>query len=94
MRSLSESEYEALLKKAKRTNQQRDRHDRKVGFAAPGDASLRVYFRTVLSALEAGMRMEDWPCVAEGYVMLQDFYARLESMAQKASAAPASDKTP
>lgn len=65
-----------LIEEARRTNIERDAEDREHGFAAPG-AGPYLLLQTALTAIEAGILTGDWPCVAEGYVMLQDFTRKL-----------------
>jgi hypothetical protein len=66
----------ALIRKAESTNAERDRMDRANGFAPPSAGPLDVELRTICAALEAGLRTEDWDCVAEGLVMLRDTAGR------------------
>ena len=65
-------DYDALLAQAIQTNAQRDQIDRNHGNAPPGNCPIIVHLRTVASAIEAGIRSEDWNAVAEGQVMLLD----------------------
>jgi len=64
--------YEELIAKAKATNLERDIIDRQSGYTAPSDRGLIPHLEVVSAAIEAGIRMDDWNCVAEGLVMLQD----------------------
>lgn len=64
---------ERLRRKAQRTNRRRDVSDALFGFAAPSRSPDEVWLKTITSALEAGIGREDWDCVAEGLVMLEDF---------------------
>jgi hypothetical protein len=63
--------WRALVSKARTTNSTRDHDDRKAGWAAPS-ASLFLLLRTGLEAVSTGLCCEDWDCVAEGFVMLQE----------------------
>jgi len=62
---------EELIRKAEMTNAERDRIEQANGMAPPSDCPLPMHLRTIDSALEAGLRMGDWDCVAEGLVMLR-----------------------
>ena len=68
---LSEEAFARLLAKARRTNAQRDAGERAHGFAVPGDAGVWQHLRMAMQALEAGIRIGDVDCLAEGYVMLE-----------------------
>ena len=72
-----ELRFKRMIAKAEITNQRRDEMDHKSGVAAPNDpindpriTSHEMLARTVLMALEAGIKTNDWDCVAEAYVML------------------------
>ena len=64
--------YEELILKAKAANLKRDTVDRQSGYAAPGDRGLAPHLEVASAAIEAGIRMGDWDCIAEGLVMLHD----------------------
>lgn len=76
--------YQKVMKKARRTNKQRDRTDKANGFASPGDGTLDQFLRNAISAIVCGLEMAEWSCVAEGLDMLQQ--AELRSRQQKARA--------
>lgn len=63
--------YRILMKRARRTNEQRDLADRSNGFAAPSDGPPAVFLRNAISAITCGIETEDWSSVAEGLDMLQ-----------------------
>lgn len=67
----------SLVKKAKETNKERDQADRQTWGSAPPDQPLDLQARTVMMALDAGMRMKDWNCVAEAYAMMIDLHTGL-----------------
>jgi hypothetical protein len=69
---MEQSDYAQLMKRAAETNARRDKMEREAGFAAPPDSDQQGYLRTVQSALECGILMEDWNAVAEGAAMLAD----------------------
>jgi hypothetical protein len=43
------------------------------------------YLRTAISAIHAGLSCEDWDCVAEGYVMLEDIVERITATARRSN---------
>ena len=65
------------LDKARRTNDKRDRTDRRNGFSAPNDGPADMALRTAMCAIECGLQMEDLDCVAEGYEMLVDLHLKM-----------------
>lgn len=72
-----EALFRKLIAEAEITNQRFDEMEHKAGFASPNDpikdsriTSEEMLARTVLMALAAGIKMQDWTCVAEAYVML------------------------
>ena len=65
-------DFDVLIRKARATNRRRDASERRSGFASPSDGPLDLTLRTVMSALEAGIRTDDWDCIAEGFAMLED----------------------
>jgi hypothetical protein len=71
--SSSDARFRALLARARRTNANRDRIDRSCGAAAPGDCPADILVNTVLDALECGISLKDWDCVAEAYDMLERY---------------------
>ena len=74
---MTPQEVKRLVDKARTTNWERDRIDRANGFGVPGDGGHDDLLRTAMSALEAGMREENWEAVAEGYEMLADLHRRM-----------------
>lgn len=86
-----EATVKKLLDKARRTNAHRDEIDHQSGFAPPGEPGcdrdggnrstpredLISLLATAHSAIECGMRTEDWNAVAEGAVMLEDAVNKL-----------------
>jgi len=69
--------FRRLIAKAEIFNQRADELDHKSGFAAPNDpiddpriTSQEMLIRTVLMAIECGIKMNHWDCVAEAFVML------------------------
>lgn len=65
-----------IIKKAEKTNAERDAIDKDCGLACPGELSPHQLLRTVGIAIQTGLKLKDWDDVAEGYVMLRDFLKR------------------
>ncbi len=72
------------MERAGKTNGRRDRTDSSAGFAPPGRTLLDVHLKTVESAIEAGIRMDDRECLAEGLVMLRNARQRLSRAMRQA----------
>lgn len=68
-----------LVARARRTNAQRDQTDLLSGFGIPSDGDLFDLVRTAMMAIEAGLECQDWACVAEGYVFLEQALPKLAS---------------
>ena len=71
-------DMKALIARARATNEQHREVERAHGFVPPEQASLVALLRTAKQALWAGMVIEDWNNVAEGYVMLETLEAALK----------------
>jgi hypothetical protein len=69
---LTEAEFDRLIAKARKTNIRRDMIERDHGFASPAESPPTAFLRTVVGALEAGLRLGDNDCIAEALVMCQD----------------------
>lgn len=65
-------DYNKIMQKARKINAKRDAIDRKAGFGAPPDGPLDLYIRTAMGAINAGISLEDWDCIAEGQAMLEE----------------------
>lgn len=65
-------DFDKLMAKARATNASRDAAERSFGWAAPPDISPEMHLATAASAIECGIRVKDWECVAEGLAMIQD----------------------
>lgn len=65
-----------LVNKATNTNQKRDEDEIRSGFQPPAGGDDAGLLRTAMCALIAGMQMDDWNAVAEGYVMLRQLHHR------------------
>lgn len=68
--------WRTFVERARATNAKRDGIDRQFGCAVPSIHPFEE-LRTALSALSAGIAMNDWDCIAEGFVMLQHAELRL-----------------
>lgn len=62
--------FNQLIKEAMITNEERDTQESEWGFASPDCGPLDLRLRTAMSAIQAGISIDDWDCVAEGYIML------------------------
>lgn len=67
-----DANYEALMEKARATVKMMDKTDKKGGFATHLEVPLDTGLRTVIAAVGGGIAMQNWDCVAEGLVMLQE----------------------
>lgn len=70
-------DYQQLMKKARRTNAHRDKSDHETGFGAPGDTPLDSHLRNAISAIQCGIKVNDWDAVAEGQEMLIAIHERM-----------------
>jgi hypothetical protein len=68
-----EERYRALMTQARAFNDQMDATEHEVGFSTPVEAGPRQLLLTAMEAIKAGIGTEDWTCVAEGQVMLEQF---------------------
>jgi hypothetical protein len=64
--------YEALMKRARKTNRQRDEIDRLNGNKTPAECGLRELIRTAMAAIKGGIASGQWEPVAEGQAMLEE----------------------
>lgn len=67
--------YDALMKKARATNAERDRIERRELWCTPTEADLPVFLATVISAIQAGIVRDNWDYVAEAQAMLIEYRA-------------------
>lgn len=58
------------IRLAYKRNADMDAADRQNGFATPADRPESI-IPTAMAALEAGIEIEDWGCVADAYVLLE-----------------------
>lgn len=66
--------YEVAMKKARATNRNRDRAERKAGWLPVSECPPESQLRTAMEAIRAGMTLEDWECVAEAQAMLEHLW--------------------
>lgn len=59
------------IDKARKTIARMDKSDHENGYATPVEVGPVETVRTAMCAIEAGIALKDWDCVAEGYVMLE-----------------------
>lgn len=64
-------DYEKIMEQARKTNAQRDQSERKSGFQAESDAHPFMRIRTAMMAIQAGISIDDWSCVAEAQAILE-----------------------
>ena len=70
-----------IIERARKTNRERDAIDRKSDFnnyKAPPDLKLNEYFDIAMEAIRAGIKVKDWNCIAEAYVMMEDIGKKIE----------------
>jgi len=63
-------DFDELIKRVAKHLAMVNKSERRSGFAADEDCPVPVRLRTVELALNAGVKMEDWNCIAEAYLML------------------------
>jgi hypothetical protein len=67
---ITTQDLQKMMARAAKTNLERDVMERASGLSAVSDTPQMAIVRTALCALEAGLRMQDWSCVAEATDML------------------------
>jgi hypothetical protein len=63
-------DYEKLMRKARKTNKDRDKMDKESGFASP-NVNLMACLTTAMAAIQAGISTDDFETIAEGQAMLE-----------------------
>jgi hypothetical protein len=66
----SREQLAKMMQDAEERNARMTASERAVGFGTPQDGPLELGLRTVVSALECAVLMEDWGTVAEGLALL------------------------
>lgn len=69
---MEEKDFAAIVAKARKRIRKMDSVEHEAGFATPADCGSLAELRTIMFALEAGIRGQEWKCVSEAYVMLTD----------------------
>jgi hypothetical protein len=72
-------DYDRLMAQARTKNRRRDASDRRLGLAAPSDATVAQHLQTAMAAIKAGIATEDWSIVAEGQALLEEVSQRIRS---------------
>lgn len=75
---MTEDQYQAFVRKSSTRVAEMSADERRSGSAAPEDGPLFQHIRTILFALEAGIRTRDWTCVGDGLVMTMQVLKRME----------------
>lgn len=71
--------YDTAMQAARMINAQRDRDDRRNGFATPNDGPVVEHIRTAMMAIEAGIKSGDWTAIVEGQAMLESIVLRMDN---------------
>lgn len=66
--------YNELMTKARKTNAKRDKDEREVGFMAASDGTPEDQLRTAMCAIQCGIVINDWECIAEAQAMLEHLH--------------------
>jgi hypothetical protein len=76
-------DLDKLLADARETTRRMDEMERGSDFASISDlipTNPSAVMRTAIEALKAGVSGDDWTCIAEGIVMLQDLERHVRAM--------------
>jgi hypothetical protein len=84
---LTETQFDALMDAARRTNAERDQIDRQAGNSTPLETGPLGHITTIIAALRAGIRRQRWDCIAESLAMLEEIQALLLHAEQRRRAA-------
>lgn len=76
---MTDREFTQFVEQAAQQNRDMSDAEHQSGFAPPEDCTIPHHLRTVVSALEAGIRVHDWTCVGQAYVLLKDAVRRLKT---------------
>ena len=71
-------DYQKLMDKARKTNEEYERIEKEGEFASPLNCSSFVCLRTVEVAIETGIKEMNWDCVAEGLDLLRNLLEKIE----------------
>lgn len=64
-------DYQKLMDDARKTNLERDQGEESVGLLSERKAHPFVNIRTAMMAIETGIKVADWSCVAEAQALLE-----------------------
>jgi hypothetical protein len=74
---LTEKEYQNKRETARRRLRELAHADHTYGFAAPEDCSAWEWIRTMIMALEAGLRSQDWNHIYDVQIWLEEYHKTL-----------------
>jgi hypothetical protein len=63
--------YNEVMDQARNTNKWRDQAERDAGLPAESDRHPYERIITAMMAIEAGIKTDDWSCIAEGQALLE-----------------------
>lgn len=64
-------DYQKLMDNARKTNLELDQGEESVGLLSERKAHPFVNIRTAMMAIEAGIKVGDWSCIAEAQALLE-----------------------
>lgn len=64
-------DYQKLMDNARKTNLELDQEEESVGLLSERKAHPFVNIRTAMMAIEAGIKVGDWSCIAEAQALLE-----------------------
>ena len=70
-------DYKALMVKARKTNDYRDKVDRQYHSDCPTDGNFFQAIRTAMFAIEAGITTDNWDFIAEAQAILEVAITRM-----------------
>lgn len=73
-------DYQKIMRKAHKTNSQRDKDETAFGWVAPTNCPIDLHLRTAIEAIRSGIMSNDWDCVAEGQDMLSSIHERMKGI--------------
>ncbi|MEA1966692.1 MAG: hypothetical protein U9N77_00480 [Thermodesulfobacteriota bacterium] len=76
-------DYQKLMKKARATNDRRDKEERDFGYAPPTDGTVDIQIRTAMCAIFSGIGCNDWDNIAEAQVLLDNAHKALTGRGYK-----------
>lgn len=76
---MTTDQLQLFLTQARQRIENMQKSEQQAGFTSPEQLPIRDHLRTVVFALECGIKTEDWSCVGEGLCMMQDIIRRVSS---------------